>query len=100
VSDWRVSLRRVPYRRHLHFIGVYLTGVHLMGVYLITLFRGYTASGDIAGSCLQGCGLSGSTALPASVIECPIASLETCHSNHGKSLSLEEILLLAMLPPI
>jgi len=26
---------RVPYRRHLHLIGLYLTGVHLIGVYLI-----------------------------------------------------------------
>jgi hypothetical protein len=45
---------------------VHLTGMCLMGVYLITLFRGCTATGDIAGSCLQGCGLSGSAALPAS----------------------------------
>ena len=64
-SHWRashghVSHGRVPYRRHLHLIGVYLTGVHLMGVYLITLCRGCTATGDIAGSCLQGCGQSGS----------------------------------------
>jgi hypothetical protein len=37
-----------------------------MGVYLITLFRGCTATGDIAGSCLQGCGQSGSApSLPA-----------------------------------
>jgi hypothetical protein len=37
-----------------------------MGVYLITLFRGCTATGDIAGSCLQGCVRCGSAALPAS----------------------------------
>src|SRR5271163_4479419 len=53
----------------VYLIGVYLTGVHLMGVYLITLFRGCTATGDIAGSCLQECGRCGSAALPASVIE-------------------------------
>jgi hypothetical protein len=33
----------VPYRRHLHLIGVYLigvylTGVHLIGVYLISVY--------------------------------------------------------------
>jgi len=43
-----------------HFMGMHLIGVHLMGVCLITSFRGCTASGDIAGSCLQGCGQSGS----------------------------------------
>src|SRR5271154_6829799 len=53
----------------VHLIGVYLTGVHLMGVCLITLFRGCTATGDIAGSCLQECGRCGSAALPASVIK-------------------------------
>jgi hypothetical protein len=63
-SHGHVSHGRVPYRRHLHLIGVYLTGVHLMGVCLITLFRGCTASGDIAGYCLQGCGRCGSAALP------------------------------------
>jgi hypothetical protein len=68
-SHGHVSRGCVPYRRHLHLIGVYLTGVHLMGVYLKTLFRGCTAIGDIAGSCLQGCGQSGSAALPVSVIE-------------------------------
>jgi hypothetical protein len=70
-SHGHMSHGRVPCRRHLHLIGVYLTGVHLMGVgvYLITLFRGCTATGDIAGSCLQECGLSGSAALPASVIK-------------------------------
>ena len=31
-------------------MGVHLTGMCLMGVYLITLFRGWTATGDIAGS--------------------------------------------------
>jgi hypothetical protein len=41
-------------------MGMHLIGVHLMGVYLITLFRGCTATGDIAGSCLQEGGLSGS----------------------------------------
>jgi hypothetical protein len=40
-----------------------------MGVYLITLFRGCTATGDIAGSCLQGCGQCGSPALPPGVIK-------------------------------
>jgi hypothetical protein len=47
-SHGHVTHGRVPYRRHLHFIGVYL----------ITLFRGYTATEDIAGSCLQGYGLT------------------------------------------
>ena len=32
-----MSHGRVPYRRDLHLIGVYLTGVHLMGVYLISV---------------------------------------------------------------
>jgi hypothetical protein len=41
-------------------------------------FRGCTA-----GSCLQGCGLSGSAALPASVIECH-DRFSLSHSNHGK----------------
>jgi hypothetical protein len=68
-SHGHVSHGRVPYRHHLHLIGVYLTSVHLMGVYLITLFRGCTATGDIAGSCLQECRRCGSAAPPASVIE-------------------------------
>jgi hypothetical protein len=38
-SHGHVSRGCVPYRRHLHLIGVYLTGVHLMGVYLKTLIR-------------------------------------------------------------
>jgi hypothetical protein len=46
-----------------------------MSVYLITLFRGCTATGDIAGSCLQGSGQSGSAALPASVIEISVGEL-------------------------
>ena len=68
-SHGHVSHGRVPYRRHLHLIGVYLTGVHLMGVYLITLFRGCTATGDIAGSCLQGCGRSGSAPSLLALVE-------------------------------
>ena len=46
-------------------MGVHLMGLHLMGVYLITLFWGCTVTGDIAGSCLQGCGRCGSAALSA-----------------------------------
>src|SRR5947209_8283602 len=56
------------YLTDVHLTGVHLTGMCLMGVYLITLFRGCTATGDIAGSCLQGCDRCGSAALPASVI--------------------------------
>jgi hypothetical protein len=74
-SHGHVSHGRVPYRRHLHLIGVYLTGVHLMGVYLITLFRGCTATGDIAGSCLQGCGKSGSAPSLLALAACSDTSL-------------------------
>ena len=52
----------------VYLIGVYLTDVHLMGVYLMTLFRGCTATGDIAGSCLQRCGQSASA---PSLLVCP-----------------------------
>jgi hypothetical protein len=86
VSDGRVSLRRVPHGRASHGrashgIGVHLTGMclmgrvpyrrhlHLIGVYLITLFRGCSATGDIAGSCLQGRGRCGSAAIRASAGE-------------------------------
>ena len=44
----------------VYLTGVRLTGVRLTGVYLMTLFRGCTATGDIAGSCLQRCGQSAS----------------------------------------
>src|SRR5947209_20225408 len=40
-------------------MGVYLIGVYLTCVHLIILFRGCTTTGDIAGSCLLGAGLSG-----------------------------------------
>jgi hypothetical protein len=56
-----------------HFMGMHLIGVHLMGVYLITLFRGCTATGDIAGSCLQGCGRCGSAPSLLVPAECHVA---------------------------
>jgi len=57
------------YLTGVHLTGVHLMGLHLMGVYLITLFWGCTVTGDIAGSCLQGCGQCGSAALPDGVIK-------------------------------
>jgi hypothetical protein len=53
-------------------MGVYLTGMHLMGVYLIALFRGCTPTGDIAGSCLQGCGQSANPSSQRRMLSCSL----------------------------